>query len=370
MRHDGPMARNIEIKAHVADLNAVAAAAQRLGAEGPVEIIQDDSFFTCPNGRLKLRAFADGTGELIFYRRSDQAGPKESFYLRSRTPDPDVLRESLTLAYGTAGRVRKKRLLYMHGRTRIHLDDVQGLGAFVELEVVLRDGESTDDGVRDAHRLMEGLSIAGSQLIEGAYVDLLQAATPTLPQALKDSLATRHRERGRHYHGMAHVEALLRWLDQSRDLASDLRAIEAAIWFHDAVYDTRSSTNNEADSAQLARRELGALQWAEPAIAKVEAMVLATASHSPDGVADEDTRLFLDLDLSVLGQPPQVYAAYSAAIRAEYAHVDESSYRAGRQRVLQSFLARPTIYQTARWRAAWEAQARANIKQELATLGA
>lgn len=363
------MARNIEIKAHVADLSAVAKAAERLGAEGPVEIIQDDSFFTCPNGRLKLRVFADGTGELIFYRRSDQAGPKESFYLRSRTPDPDVLRESLTLAYGAAGRVRKKRLLYMHGRTRIHLDDVQGLGAFVELEVVLREGESTDDGVREAHRLMDGLSIAGSQLIEGAYVDLLQAATPTLPQALKDSLATRHREPGRHYHGMAHVEALLRWLDLSRDLASDPRAIEAAIWFHDAVYDTRSASN-EADSAQLARRELSALRWPEPAIAKVEALVLATAGHAPGSNADEDARLFLDLDLSILGQPPQVYAAYSAAIRAEYVHVDEASYRAGRRRVLQSFLARPAIYQTARWRAAWEPQARANIEQELAALGA
>ena len=148
------MARNIEIKARVADLDAIAAAARRLGAEGPVEILQDDSFFTCQNGRLKLRAFVDGSGELIFYRRADQAGPKESFYLRSRTPDPDVLRESLALAWGTAGRVRKRRLLYLLGRTRIHLDQVQGLGAFVELEVVLREGESAQDGVSEAHRLM------------------------------------------------------------------------------------------------------------------------------------------------------------------------------------------------------------------------
>lgn len=363
------MARNIEIKAHVADLSAVAKAAESLGAEGPVEIIQDDSFFTCPNGRLKLRAFADGTGELIFYRRANQAGPKESFYIRSATSQPDELRQSLTLAYGSAGRVRKRRLLYMAGRTRIHLDAVQGLGSFVELEVVLREGESADDGEGEARELMQGLAIDGGQLIEGAYVDLLQAATPALPAALKDALAARHREAGRHYHGMAHVEALLRWLDQSRDLASDARAIEAAIWFHDAVYDPRSKCN-EAESAQLARRELAALQWPEAAIAKVEALVLATAGHAPADNADEDTRLLLDLDLSILGQPPDVYAAYSAAIRAEYRHVDEADYRAGRRRVLQSFLQRPAIYQTARWHAAWEVQARANIAEELAALGA
>lgn len=363
------MARNIEIKARVADLDAIAAAARRLGAEGPVEILQDDSFFACQNGRLKLRAFVDGSGELIFYRRADQAGPKESFYLRSRTPDPDVLRESLALAWGTAGRVRKRRLLYLLGRTRIHLDQVQGLGAFVELEVVLREGESAQDGVSEAHRLMEDLSIERSQLCEGAYVDLLQQqATPALPQALKDSLAARHREPGRHYHGMAHVEALLRWLDQSRDLAADPRAIEAAIWFHDAVYDTRS-TRNEAESAQLARRELTALQWPAPAIDKVEAMVLATAGHATDGEEDADLRLFLDLDLSILGQPAPVYAAYSAAIRAEYRHVEEAAYKAGRRRVLQSFLARPAIFHTRRWHEAWEAQARTNMRQELDALG-
>ena len=364
------MARNIEIKARVDDLGAVARAAEQLGAQGPVEILQDDSFFSCPNGRLKLRAFADGTGELIFYRRADQAGPKESFYLRSRTPDPDVLRESLTLAYGAAGRVRKKRLLYMHGRTRIHLDQVQGLGAFMELEVVLGEGESAEDGVREAQRLMEGLAVERSQLDEGAYVDLLQSATPALPEALKEALAARHREPGRHYHGLAHVEALLRWLDRSRDLAADPRAIEAAIWFHDAMYDPRSA-RNEADSAQLARRELTALQWPGPAIDKIEAMVLATAGHAPDSdaAADQDTRLFLDLDLSILGQPAQAYAAYSAAIRAEYLHVAEDAYRARRRRVLESFLARPAIFQTARWRQAWEAQARANMRQELAAVG-
>jgi predicted adenylyl cyclase CyaB len=83
------------------------------------------------------------------------------------------LREALSLAYGQAGRVQKHRTLYLAGRTRVHLDRVVGLGHFVELEVVLEDDEPSDVGVREAHELMARLGIEPSQLIEGAYVDLL-----------------------------------------------------------------------------------------------------------------------------------------------------------------------------------------------------
>jgi len=170
------MARNIEIKARVPTLVPITAKVALLATGGPVQIAQDDTFFTCPNGRLKLRAFSDTEGELIFYRRDDQAGPKTSFYLRSRTAEPDALREVLRLAHGLAGRVIKARTLYLVGRTRVHLDRVQGLGEFVELEVVLQDDESTDEGVREAHALMAQLGIEASQLVEVAYVDLLNAA--------------------------------------------------------------------------------------------------------------------------------------------------------------------------------------------------
>src|SRR5207248_9412216 len=81
-----------------------------------VQILQDDTFFGCDAGRLKLRSFSNGTGELIFYRRADEQGPKESFYIRSPTSAPDSLRESLTLAYGVVGRVRKQRTLFLVGR--------------------------------------------------------------------------------------------------------------------------------------------------------------------------------------------------------------------------------------------------------------
>lgn len=167
------MARNIEIKARIASVDALIPKAAAIADKGPVEIFQDDTFFRCESGRLKLRAFSTEEGELIFYRRANLQGPKESFYLRSPTSAPGTLRDSLSLAYGEAGRVRKHRTLFLAGRTRIHLDKVEGLGHFLELEVVLAEGEPIEAGVREAHDLMAKLGVEPSQLIEGAYVDLL-----------------------------------------------------------------------------------------------------------------------------------------------------------------------------------------------------
>lgn len=171
------MARNIEIKARVADPEALAAATAAIADEGPIEIFQDDTFFNCATGRLKLRDFGNGTGELIYYRRADQSGPKESFYLLSPTTSPENLRESLRLANGISGRVIKHRTVYLVGQTRVHLDHVENLGHFMELEVVMRDTQGSDEGSRIAHALMSRLGIEASALIEGAYVDLLNART-------------------------------------------------------------------------------------------------------------------------------------------------------------------------------------------------
>jgi predicted adenylyl cyclase CyaB len=171
------MARNIEIKARVADMDALTARAAAIADSGPVEIPQDDTFFGCANGRLKLRVFENGHGELIFYRRADVDGPKVSFYVLSPTESPDTLREALTLANGQEGRVVKHRTLFLVGRTRVHLDRVEGLGDCMELEVVLAEGEASDAGVREAHALMARLGIEAGALIEGAYVDLLRKRT-------------------------------------------------------------------------------------------------------------------------------------------------------------------------------------------------
>ena len=171
------MPRNVEIKAGIPSVDAIEPRAAALASAGPFEIAQDDTFFRCEAGRLKLRTFADGTGELVFYRRPDRRGPTESFYVRSAVSDPASLRDALALAYGEAGRVVKRRTLYLVGRTRVHLDRVDGLGDHLELEVVLADDEPLEAGVREAQALLARLGIAESQLVEGAYVDLLAAAS-------------------------------------------------------------------------------------------------------------------------------------------------------------------------------------------------
>ncbi|MCD2514370.1 class IV adenylate cyclase [Comamonas endophytica] len=167
------MPRNVEIKARIADIEQVACLAAALADHGPTEIFQDDTFFRCAKGRLKLREFAAGHGELIFYRRPGQAGPKASFYLRTATSEPAHLRAALALAYGVSGQVVKRRRLFLAGRTRIHPDQVQGLGSFLELEVVLEEDEPMDGGVREAESLMRRLGIDVAQCVEQAYVDLL-----------------------------------------------------------------------------------------------------------------------------------------------------------------------------------------------------
>lgn len=166
------MSRNVEIKARINTIESVTSMAAALANEGPFEIAQDDTFFRCDAGRLKLREFSTGSGELIFYRRENQHGPKESFYLRSPTSDPKTLREALSLAYGQVGRVLKQRTLFLVGRTRVHIDRVEALGHFLELEVVLADDEPIEVGVREAEQIMAKLGVESTQLVETAYVDL------------------------------------------------------------------------------------------------------------------------------------------------------------------------------------------------------
>ena len=182
------------------------------------------------------------------------------------------------------------------------------------------------------------------------------------PPALRARLESMYGEPQRRYHTLAHVEALRRWLAQWQALARQPQVIDAAIWFHDAVYDPQR-TDNEALSAELARAELAAIGWPAARIDRVAAMVLATQHHRADA-ADADTWLLLDLDLSVLGQRADVYDAYSRAIRAEYARVDAEAYREGRRRVLDGFLARDAVYRTPALHEAWEAAARANLARE------
>ena len=169
------MPRNVEIKARIDSIEALLPVAQALADGPPQKIEQDDTFFACRQGRLKLRDFGTGHGELIHYRRADATGPKLSDYVRVPSDDPAALREALARAQGVIGRVRKTRVLLLAGQTRIHLDRVEGLGDFLELEVVLRDGQTAQEGEAIAEALMAELGVGAAQRLAGAYLDLLGA---------------------------------------------------------------------------------------------------------------------------------------------------------------------------------------------------
>jgi predicted adenylyl cyclase CyaB len=168
------MPSNIEIKARLRDFDEIRRRAEQLSHTPVKEIPQEDTFFNAPRGRLKLRVLAEDNGQLIYYTRPDQEGPKRSDYHISLTPDPENLKRVLELAYGIRGVVKKTRFLYMVGQTRVHLDDVEGLGQFIELEVVMREGQSDADGQTIAEGLMAALGIEKSDLLEGAYMDLIE----------------------------------------------------------------------------------------------------------------------------------------------------------------------------------------------------
>jgi len=164
---------NIEIKARARNFAEIKARAEQLSHTPGEVILQDDIFFHTPQGRLKLRVFSKNSGQLIYYTRPNQEGPKRSDYHISLTSDPENLKRVLELAYGVRGVVRKTRYLYLVGQTRIHLDDVENLGQFIELEVVMQEGQSDTHGQVVAEGLMASLGVERADLLEGAYMDML-----------------------------------------------------------------------------------------------------------------------------------------------------------------------------------------------------
>jgi len=183
-----------------------------------------------------------------------------------------------------------------------------------------------------------------------------------------DSVVSRHREPARHYHDLRHVGWVVR---HSQNIAAghpvdDLDAVVAAAFFHDAVYEP-TRTDNELASARLAERALGEIGWDRARSERVARLVLATTGHALDG-ADRDTAVLLAADLAVLAAEPARYTEYAAAVRREYAHVDDAGWKAGRAGVLHALLDRPRLFAPDLGLDDWEHRARANITAELAVL--
>ena len=184
--------------------------------------------------------------------------------------------------------------------------------------------------------------------------------------ALRDEILAQlfalYSEQHRAYHNLSHVNSLL-FLAEGQKNWREAASADFAIWFHDVIYQPRNQDNEER-SAALAVSALTSLNAPPELIGRVRAMILATKQHSAEGL-DDDGKLFLDLDLSILGSSPEVYRAYAQAIRAEYSWVPGFLYRRGRRKVLQGFLERERLFFTDAIAREREPKARTNIAEEL-----
>ncbi len=168
------MSRNVEIKARVDSIDDLLQRVATLTTKSQ-QLTQSDTFFFCDAGRLKLRQIEESnSAELIFYRRADTTTASLSTYIRTPIPNADDMVNILRQTSGVRGVVRKVRQLYLFEQTRIHVDRVENLGDFVELEVVLRSEQSQEDGEKIARKLMTHLNIEESDLESVAYIDLLE----------------------------------------------------------------------------------------------------------------------------------------------------------------------------------------------------
>lgn len=170
----------------------------------------------------------------------------------------------------------------------------------------------------------------------------------------------------RAYHTARHIGACLRLFDEPEvhALAVNAAEVEAAIWFHDAIYDTHARDNEER-SAELARELLGAAGVPDEVVGRIAGHVLATKSHRADSA---DAQLMLDIDLSILGASPEDFARFEDEIRREYAWVEKAAYVAGRAAVLRGFMDREAIYGTKLLRDRLESRARTNLAASIGGL--
>lgn len=166
----------------------------------------------------------------------------------------------------------------------------------------------------------------------------------------------------RHYHNQQHVADCLEQFDQARQFAVAPDAVEFAIWFHDAIYDTRAGDNEErsADLAQECLQQAGATKMLTDGVRR---LILATKAH--DGSLHPDAPLLVDIDLSILGRAPEKFCEYEKAIRAEYAWVEPTLFAAKRADILRRFFARPRLYHTDFFFGRYEGQARTNLRASL-----
>jgi len=195
-----------------------------------------------------------------------------------------------------------------------------------------------------------------------SWTALWAALGLTVPPGVWSALVEAYRSPERHYHGLGHIGDSLRRFDAVAHLAREPALVRLALWFHDAVYDTRRS-DNEARSAAWADTVLGEAGASAHARSVVGGLIRATDHAAP--APTSDAALLCDVDLAVLGGSARRFEVYQQAVRAEYAWVPEARFVEGRAALLRRFLDRDRIYQTPPFQRRYEARARRNLTTAL-----
>jgi predicted metal-dependent HD superfamily phosphohydrolase len=184
---------------------------------------------------------------------------------------------------------------------------------------------------------------------------------------LYEEVCLRYAESHRAYHTLNHLQECFAHFDQARHLATHPSEVELALWFHDAIYDTRAA-DSEEQSAAWAAQSLTVAGAAPEQIERVSGLVLATKHATSHGSPDQ--AVLLDTDLSILGAPRPRFIEYESQVRSEYSWVPEEAFRKARATILARFLERPRIYATEYFAELLGAQARSNLHYSLARLAA
>ena len=191
-----------------------------------------------------------------------------------------------------------------------------------------------------------------------------------LPPDLIERLRLLHGSPERRYHNWSHIQALLNLLPEVRDRLNDSLAVECAIVLHDAIYEP-TRNDNENRSAALAKELISGVvpdDTARRAVQLIEATERHLVAENMSMEEAEDCRIFLDMDLSILGSNEKAFDDYEAGIRYEYRHIDEAAFRQGRAAILERFLSRDHLYMSEWGREQFEAKARANLQRSLQAL--
>lgn len=197
------------------------------------------------------------------------------------------------------------------------------------------------------------------------FIALLAGCDSGLTERFWREIETAYSSKSRVYHNLEHLTNLLAELDTVQDLVEDMETILWSVFYHDVIYNVRRQ-DNEEQSAELAVERMTSLNIPEERVKRCKDQIVATKSH--DIASENDTNLFTDADLAVLGKDWDTYQTYFKAIRKEYRIYPNLLYKPARKKVLKHFLTMPFIFKTAHFRNLYEEQARKNLNREIELL--